>query len=40
MSDFSNTRTAHCDGVQCAVARYIPHSARRLSRLLDCEWQA
>ncbi len=72
LRDLSNTRTAHCDGVQYQVARYIPHSAtaiisvqngaefrtgcseerelaiigisrysaRCLSRLLDCEWQA
>lgn len=72
LRDLSQTRTAHCDGVQYQVARYIPHSAtaiisvqngaefrtgcseerelaivgisrhsaRRLSRLLGCEWQA
>jgi len=72
LSDLSATRTAHCDGVQYRVARYIPHNAtaiitvvngaefrtgcteerelaiiginrgtaRRLSRLLGCEWGA
>ena len=72
LRDLSETRTAHCGGIEYQVARYIPHSAtavisvqngaefrtgcseertlaivgisrhsaRRLSRLLGCEWQA
>lgn len=72
VQDLSATRTSHCDGITCATARYIPHSAtaiitvqngiefrtgcteerelaivgisrwsaRRLARLIGCEWQA
>ena len=72
LRDLSNTRTAHCDGVQYKLARHTAHNAtllltvqngtefrtgcneervlaiiginhgtaRRLSRLLGCEWSA